>query len=610
MAVYQLKRRNLLLVLAIFLCFFFAANYLRPDFSRYLPGTSTSASDQRTYRGPHYSRLPPEAKDWSSDGQFHWANVAQQYPPPSYRRLPPPREKGRLVQHQDWKETPEQKLVREQRRNAVLGNFTHAWKGYKTHAWLKDEVGPLTGTSYDVFGGWAASLVDSLDTLLIMGLHDEYANALAAVQTIDFSTCTLSSLNVFETTIRYLGGLLAAYDLSGEKDSVLLRKILELAEMVYKAFDTPNRMPITHWDFESAKAGNPQQADMSVIVAEISSFQMEMARLSQITGDDRFYDTAARVTEEFERQQMSTQLPGLFPLAVDARNAVLNQGKFFTIGGMVDSLYEYLPKTHLILGGAAPEYKMIYERAFEAMKEHILYRPMTPDGRDVLLAGQARVTGDPPEVTYDHQAQHLACFVGGMIGLASRAFDRPQDMEVALKAAKGCAWAYETAPLGIMPEIFYTVPCPSSGPCEWDAEAWYEGVKKHSSMSSGSVEEEIKSRRIPEGVVHVENPAYYLRPEAIESVFVLYRLTGDRSLLESAWEMFNAIVAATWTDIGAAALDDCTNPNDVKKTDKMESFWMAETLKYFYLIFSEPSVVSLDEYVLNTEAHPLKRPPV
>jgi len=97
------------------------------------------------------------------------------------------------------------------------------------------------------------------------------------------------------------------------------------------------------------------------------------------------------------------------------------------------------------------------------------------------------------------------------------------------------------------------------------------------------------------------------RPEAIESVFILYRITGDASLLEAAWDMWEAIVKNTITDIAHAALDDCTVEEPVK-SDRMESFFMAETLKYFYLIFSDSDAISLDEYVLNTEAHPLKRP--
>jgi mannosyl-oligosaccharide alpha-1,2-mannosidase len=88
---------------------------------------------------------------------------------------------------------------------------------------------------------------------------------------------------------------------------------------------------------------------------------------------------------------------------------------------------------------------------------------------------------------------------------------------------------------------------------------------------------------------------------------MLYRLTADPNLPDRAWKMFNSIVSITKTSIAHAALDDCTsNPPLVQ--DRMESFWLAETLKYFYLIFSEPNLISLDDYVLNTEAHPLKRP--
>lgn len=96
------------------------------------------------------------------------------------------------------------------------------------------------------------------------------------------------------------------------------------------------------------------------------------------------------------------------------------------------------------------------------------------------------------------------------------------------------------------------------------------------------------------------------RPEAIESVFILYRITGDETLRERAWKMFNSIIAPTITNIAHAALDDCMAENP-PKADRMESFWLAETLKYFYLIFSDSDLVSLDDYVLNTEAHPLRR---
>jgi mannosyl-oligosaccharide alpha-1,2-mannosidase len=88
-----------------------------------------------------------------------------------------------------------------------------------------------------------------------------------------------------------------------------------------------------------------------------------------------------------------------------------------------------------------------------------------------------------------------------------------------------------------------------------------------------------------------------LRPEAIESVFVLYRVTGEKKYQDIAWKMFQAIIAATKTDVSYSSIPDVTIPDHVR-TDASESFWMAETLKYFYLTFAEPDVVSLDDWVL------------
>jgi mannosyl-oligosaccharide alpha-1,2-mannosidase len=88
-----------------------------------------------------------------------------------------------------------------------------------------------------------------------------------------------------------------------------------------------------------------------------------------------------------------------------------------------------------------------------------------------------------------------------------------------------------------------------------------------------------------------------IRPEAIESVFIMYRITGDTRYQDVAWQMFNSIQKHTKTKISFAAIRDVT-ADEPDKFDSSESFWMAETLKYFYLIFSEPDVISLDDYVL------------
>ena len=187
--------------------------------------------------------LPPPLKA----SPFQWKDLPQRYAVTSMMALPTGRPAEiPKIQYEIWqKETAEAKAKRTSRQNAVKKVFAHAWDGYKTYAWLKDEVAPIAGESRSAFGGWAATLVDSLDTLHIMGFKREFTRAVNALGKIDFTRSTEDEINVFETTIRYLGGFLAAYDLSGNK--LLLSKAIEMGDMLYAAFDTPNRMPITRW---------------------------------------------------------------------------------------------------------------------------------------------------------------------------------------------------------------------------------------------------------------------------------------------------------------------------------------------------------------------------
>jgi len=93
-------------------------------------------------------------------------------------------------------------------------------------------------------------LVDALDTLWIMGMTEEFEIAVIASQEIDFTITEEKDINVFETTIRYMGGFLAAYDISGGKYPILLAKAVEVGELLMSCFDTPNRMPISRWDWK------------------------------------------------------------------------------------------------------------------------------------------------------------------------------------------------------------------------------------------------------------------------------------------------------------------------------------------------------------------------
>ena len=77
----------------------------------------------------------------------------------------------------------------------------------------------------------------------------------------------------------------------------------------------------------------------------------------------------------------------------------------------------------------------------------------------------------------------------------------------------------------------------------------------------------------------------------------MYRATGDEYWREKGWKMFESVERYTVAKYGGSAINDVTK-EEPAQLDEMESFWLAETLKYFYLLFSEPSLVSLDDYVL------------
>jgi len=105
-------------------------------------------------------------------------------------------------------------------------------------------------------------------------------------------------------------------------------------------------------------------------------------------------------------------------------------------------------------------------------------------------------------------------------------------------------------------------------------------------------------------------PHYLLRPEAMESFFVLYHLTGDPVYREWGWEVFQAIERYCRTNSGYGELHDVRN-KDQMPNDKMETFFLAETMKYMYLLFDPDTPIDLlNKHVFNTEAHPVRIFPV
>ncbi|KAK3362673.1 glycosyl hydrolase family 47-domain-containing protein [Lasiosphaeria hispida] len=556
----------------------------------------------RTDRVPH--RGP-----WQTWGYVHssfdWANRPRKHPLPgsTMTHLPEgsPRELPRIqYEFANGELSEAHNKTQRERRDAVRSTAARSWSSYREFAWGHDELMPQSLKGADRFSGWGATLVDSLDTLWVMGLKREFREAVRVVGKIDWDSTQSKDCSMFETTIRYLGGLLSAYDLSQE--DVLLKKATELGDMLYAAFDTPNNMPANIFNFEKAREGL-LVADKREGLATVGTLSLEFTRLSQITGDPKYFSVIDNIKLAFERTQDDTKLPGMWPTYVDLQNGFLTPDSSFTLGSSSDSAYEYLSKMYELLGGLDQTYKKLHLKAMSTVKKHLLFRPMLPDAYpaappDILFSGTVLSNGKIIDLL--PEVQHLGCFAGGMFALGGKLFHQEENVKVGEQLARGCVWMYDAFPSGLMPEVSEVIPCKTAdlAPCEWDEARWKEEGPS----------QEVGMKQPPKPFSAIRDQQYQLRPEAIESVFILYRITGKKDLLDVAWRMFQAIKKSTETKFAHSSITDVQLDGFTTKIDSMESFWIAETLKYFYLIFSEPEFISLDEYVFNTEAHPLRLP--
>lgn len=486
---------------------------------------------------------------------FDWSTWQPFNPVPSLQTLPAAAPKQLAqVQHSSTRSIKANVALQERRRGEIRRVMERGWNNYRDYAWMQDELTPLTGRGKDTFGGWAATLVDAMDTLWIMGLKKEFKEAAQAAVTLDWDHTQGTACNMFETTIRHLGGFLSAYDLS--REPALLAKAVELGDMLYAGFDTPNHMPPFWFHFEKAKTGG-LVPDYQQPAASATTLSMEFTRLAQLTGNNKYYDAVARVTDRLFENQNLTKLPGMWPAFFDLRNGVFNHSDTFTLGALSDSMYEYVLKMHLLLGATEPKYEQLYLTAADTIIKHLVFRPMTPNNLDILFTGTYRARDFVP---LESEGQHLACFAGGMFALGGRVFGIPEHVGIGARLTNGCIWAYNSFPTGVAPEIFKLVPCKSLEGCEWDEQRWLKAVNNDGHGRD----------TLPKGFQSVRDPSYMLRPEALESVFILYRITGHEEYREAAWRMFQSIQNATETSYGNAAIRDVTTAGKPKHKDSME----------------------------------------
>jgi mannosyl-oligosaccharide alpha-1,2-mannosidase len=130
---------------------------------------------------------------------------------------------------------------------------------------------------------------------------------------------------------------------------------------------------------------------------------------------------------------------------------------------------------YMLLGGLEDKYRIMYLDTMDAVRRHMLYRPMIPGDADILFSGRVTTEGDPDnDGLLDPEITHLTCFLGGMVGMGAKLFNVEGDLEIAKKLTDGCVWAYSSMGAGVMAENAKIIPCASVTDCHWNETIWHE----------------------------------------------------------------------------------------------------------------------------------------
>uniref|UniRef100_A0A2R5LN53 alpha-1,2-Mannosidase n=1 Tax=Ornithodoros turicata TaxID=34597 RepID=A0A2R5LN53_9ACAR len=454
---------------------------------------------------------------------------------------------------------PKDPVTRE-RRNKVREMMQHAWSNYEKYAWGQNELRPVSkrGHSAGIFGksSMGATIVDGLDTLYLMGLREEYRRARNWVaENLSIENIN-SDISVFETNIRFIGGLLACYALTG--DTMYKEKADKIAQVLLPAFETPKGIPHSLINIKTGVSKNYAWASSgSSILAEFGTMHLEFTYLSDITGNPVYRDKVMRIRKLLHSMEKPK---GLYPNFLNPKTGHWGQ-HHMSMGALGDSFYEYLLKAWLQSDKEDTQAKLMVADAIQAIEQHMVQR--SKNGL-VYLA----------DIKYDrleHKMDHLACFAGGFFGLSASVFPeerRDHYMQLAKDITHTCHESYDRTPTKLGPEAF----------------------RFTDSLEAQAIK---------------QNERYYiLRPEVIESYFYLWRFTKDPKYRDWAWEAVQALEKHCRVEGGYSGIRN-VYATDGPKDDVQQSFFLAETLKYLYLIFSEDSLLPLDQWVLNTEAHPI-----
>ncbi|KAL3649050.1 Alpha-mannosidase I mns4 [Castilleja foliolosa] len=434
-------------------------------------------------------------------------------------------------------------------RDEVRGMFYHAFDGYMNHAFPRDELKPLSCGGEDTLGGYALTLIDSLDTLALLGDQEQFATSVEWIgKNLRFDIN--KTVSVFETTIRILGGLLSAHLIASDYntgmripsyDDELLHMAEDLGRRMLPAFDTPTGIPFGSVNLMYGVDENESKANPLFITSTAGggTLTLEFGVLSRLTNDPSFEQVTKNAVRGLWARRSRINLVGAH---IDVFSGEWTQ-KDAGIGTSIDSFYEYLLKAYILFGDE--EYLFIFQEAYKAA---MLYLYKDPWYVEVNMNSAALVWP---------LFNSLQAFWPGLQVLAG-------DIEPAIRthAAFFSVWKR----YGFTPEGF--------------------------NLATFNVQQGQKS--------------YPLRPELIESTYWLYKATRNPIYLDAGRDMLASLQYAARCTCGYCHISDVEFH---QQEDHMESFFLAETVKYLWLLFDlaagPDNLVENGpyKYIFSTEGH-------
>ncbi|KIY68040.1 glycoside hydrolase family 47 protein [Cylindrobasidium torrendii FP15055 ss-10] len=498
--------------------------------------------------------------------------------------------------------------------NRIREAFVHTYSNYLEHAFPNDELRPLTGRNASTMNGWGVTMYDALDTAYLMHLPqyiDHAADYFAKAPESLFYLKPNQYAPFFETVIRYVGGLLSAYAFT--ERPIFLEKADELGKLLLPVFDTLSGLPMYG---VSTFTGNTRAGWMAgALLAESVSCQLEYKYLAHLVNKPEYFHKVENVMKVLEAandnahpdsedpqekgaaQIKHMQSKGVFPTVWDVKTGT-PKTQAFSAGAFADSAHEYFLKQYLLTAKSEPRSLALYLDAVDAILEHLTFHSSV---RDFIYVTDISAPDKP-----SHTFEHLTCFVGGMLKLGAAQLDLPADKKqlhewAATGLAETCWMMYADMPTGLSPDEIAVDKANVRPWLEVLAEAKRKGSDKIPGTSRVKPQLDASKRGY-----RIKRGDYILRPEALETWYIMWKLGDGDHWKERAWATFMAMENVAKTKYGYACVTNVDKlPKDVTLKDELPSYFLAETLKYPYLMFDNTVDLSFDEWVFNTEAHPL-----